>query len=106
MAHRSRALRAYDREHDAVLAEYRRREKDAPGSGDRWISTRTAILQELRSTDAGASPQVRLGSGSGPGSNLHGGDSMARTASGEARHAHTRKGGRRRLSTLLGGGGA
>ena len=110
MTARSAALKLYDREHAHVLARYRALEKAAPGSGDLWISTRTVILQRAREAEEApqtASPQVRVGSGSGPGVELHRGVSNARTASGDPLHAHVPARARARgagLLSRLGGG--
>jgi len=44
----SRALEEFEREVDKARAEYRRMERQAPGSGDLWLATRTLPLRTLR----------------------------------------------------------
>lgn len=104
MTARSSALQAYDREHSKVLAEYQRREKDAPGSGDRWISGRTLILRRAREAEQTPSPQVTAGPADRSGPKLRDGDSGPPPASGQPLHARTREGRRRTLVDRLRGG--
>jgi hypothetical protein len=99
-AARPPALQRFDEERALVLAEYRRRERQAPGSGNAWIDVRTELLRQARleeASRAGRSPSA-----------LHTPLSMAAAGDGPNVHvgtpARTRARGGRFLSSLAGGG--
>ena len=50
----SDVLRDWGALHDATRAEYRRREREASGSGDTWLATRLEVLRRLDGEDAKA----------------------------------------------------
>jgi hypothetical protein len=92
----SAALKTWEREADLVRAEYRRRERQAPGSGDLWLSQRTEMLRSARVADEAAGSFSRSPSPAGV-------DVLAGTQRADAR-AYARES---RLSTVgrfLGGG--
>lgn len=106
----SAALIAWEREADAVRAEYRRRERQATGSGDLWLAQRTNLLRQVRvaeGSDTDPAGTTTVGRSAHPSSaGLHSlsGDTPT-PASGTPQRAHARARTRERwpLSTRRGG---
>ncbi len=94
----SATLLRYEEIHDAIRAEYRRRERQAPGSGDTWLTSRITLLETAAAGDAEA---VGSHTAHTPLTSHRG---VVRDSKDGDGRAPARRRARGRLSRLVGGG--